>query len=192
MRKIPATMLAAAGLITLAVIWRLINWKYSVAPNLEIVSASALVAGAFLSKRAAVVVPLAAMAVSDILIGNSMILLFTWSAFGLIGLAGVLLRRLSDRPAMLVLASIGAAVGGSTFFFLYTNFGVWLLGDGAMYAKTWSGLVQCYTMGLPFFRTMLVGNVIIVPAYYGAALLVRQVLASRVQREALRVEPAGR
>jgi hypothetical protein len=192
MKRIPTAWLVAAGLIVTAVIWRVLNWQYSVAPNLEIVTASALVAAAFLSWRMALVVPLAIVAVSDILIGNSMILLFTWSAFAMIGVAGLLLRRFRDRPVGLMLASVGAALGGSVFFFIYTNFGVWLLGDGTMYAHTWSGLVQCYAMGVPFFRTMLLGNLIIVPAYFGVALLVRRMLAHRMERESLGVQLGGR
>jgi hypothetical protein len=178
-KKIPVMWLVAAGLIVLAIIWRVVNWEYSIAPNLEIVTASALVAAVFLGRRAAIVVPLAIMAVSDILIGNSMILLFTWSAFALIGLGGLLLRRLEGKPGKLMLASVGAAIAGSVFFFLYTNFGVWLLGDGTVYAKTWAGLVECLTMGIPFYRTMLFGNIVLVPAFFGTALLVRHFAAKR-------------
>jgi len=192
MKRISKTMFVAAGLVAVAVIWRLMNWRYSVAPNLELVTASALVAAAFLGRRAAVVVPLAIMAVSDILIGNSNILLFTWSAFALIGLSGLLLRRLAGSPLRLLAGSLGLAVAGSVFFYLYTNFGVWLLGDGTLYAKTWSGLVQCYVMGLPFYRTMLAGNLIIVPAYFTTAILVQRTLAHRMQRETLEMEPVGR
>lgn len=69
-----------------------------------------------------------------------------------------------------MLASLGAGVAGSVFFFLFTNFGVWLLNDGTMYAKTWAGLVECYVMGLPFYRTMLLGNMVLVPAYFAVVL----------------------
>lgn len=177
MKKISNSWMIAVGLIATAVLWRYFNWSYSIAPNLEIVTASTLIAATFLSRRTAIVVPLAIMAISDILIGNSMILLFTWSAFALIGLAGLVLRRLSGSPAKLMLASLGAAIGGSVFFFLYTNFGVWLLGDGTLYAKTWAGLMQCYAMGIPFYRTMLIGNMVLVPAYFGVALAVKAMQA---------------
>jgi hypothetical protein len=172
MKKIPAITLIAIGLVVVAVLWRIINWSYSYAPNLELVTASALVAATFLSRRAAIMVPLAIMAVSDILIGNSNILLFTWTAFALIGLAGLALRRFGGSPVKLMLGSLGMAVAGSLFFFAFTNFGVWLLGDGTMYAKNWSGLVSCYVMGLPFYRT--------------------KALADRMEREALGVELARR
>ncbi|HVQ44090.1 MAG TPA: DUF6580 family putative transport protein [Candidatus Saccharimonadia bacterium] len=181
MKRFSATWLVAAGLIATAVVWRLVNWQYSIAPNLEIVTASALVAAAFLGRRTAVVVPLAIMAVSDILIGNSNILLFTWSAFALIGLAGLVLRRFTGRPARLLAASVGMAVGGSVFFFVWTNFGVWLLGDGTLYAKTWAGLTECYVAGLPFYRTMLVGNLVLVPAYMGTALMIARLRAAQLE-----------
>lgn len=164
------TWLVAGGLVIAAVMWRLINWQYGIAPNLELVTASALVAATFLTRRLAIVVPLAIMAVSDLLIGNSSIALFTWSAFALIGASGLALRRLKRKPGRLMLASLGAGVAGSVFFFLFTNFGVWLLNDGTMYAKTWAGLVECYVMGLPFYRTMLLGNMVLVPAYFAVVL----------------------
>src|SRR5262245_47461020 len=88
------TWLVVGGLVATAVAWRVVNWNYGIAPNLELVTASTLVAATFLAKRAAMVVPLAAMAVGDILIGNTSILLFTWSAFAMIGVSGWLLRRL--------------------------------------------------------------------------------------------------
>lgn len=184
MKKIPTSWLVAAGLIATAITWRFVNWDMAIAPNLEIVTASTLVAATFLSRRWAVVVPLAIMAVSDILIGNSNILLFTWSAFALIGGAGLLLRRLKGSAPKLMLASVGAAIGGSVFFFLYTNFGVWLLGDGVTYAHTWAGLMECYAMGLPFYRTMLVGNLVLVPAYMGVALLVSRAHAAQTAASA--------
>ncbi len=168
--KISRQTLLALGLIISAVCWRLVNHAYGIAPNLEIVTASTLVAATFLSTRWAFAVPLAIMAASDILIGNSPILFFTWSAFGIIALGGLALRRLKTSPRKLMLASLGAALAGSVFFFVFTNFGVWLIGDGQMYAKDASGLLQSYIMGLPFYRTMLLGNIIIVPSYFVAAV----------------------
>lgn len=179
MKKLSPSWMVAAALIVTAIIWRMINWNYSIAPNLEIVSASALVAAVFLNRRAAIVVPLTIMAISDILIGNSMILLFTWSAFALIGIAGLALRRFSGSPAKLMVASVGAAIGGSVFFFLFTNFGVWFQGDGVTYAKTWAGLMECYAMGLPFYRTMILGNLVFVPAYMATGLVVSHAWAGR-------------
>lgn len=184
--------LAVIALIATGVAWRWTNWNYSIAPNLEIVTASALVAAVFLSRRMALIVPLGIMAISDVLIGNSNILLFTWSAFALIGLGGLAMRRWRGSAPKLMLASVGAAIGGSTFFFVFTNFGVWLLGDGTMYAKTWDGLMACYAMGIPFYRTMLLGNLVLVPAFMGGALLIQAMLAHRVERKTLGMKLGSR
>jgi hypothetical protein len=169
----------ASGLIVTAALWRVINWHYGLAPNLEIVTASSLLAAVWIGWRGAVAVPLLAMAVSDVVIGNSPILFFTWTAFALIGGGGLLLRRWQGRPAGLMLASLGGGIAASLFFFIYTNFGVWLIGNS--YPHTWAGLMQCYAMGLPFYRTMLVGNLIFVPAYFGAALYLGHYASQRLE-----------
>lgn len=162
--------LAAAGLIATAVAWRVINHTYGIAPNLEIVTASILLATVFLGWRAAVAVAFGTLVLSDLLIGNSSIFVFTWSAFAVVALGGLVLRRLRERPAALVLGAVGAGVATSVWFFVWTNFGVWLLGDGAMYPHTLAGLSQSYLMGIPFYRTMLLGNVVLVPLYFAAAI----------------------
>jgi hypothetical protein len=169
--KIQKSWWIAGGLIATAVAWRVANWQFGIAPNLEIVTASTLLAAAFLGRRWSLVVPVGIMAASDVIIGNTSILFFTWSAFAVIGLAGLALRRLKARPGQLMLGALGAGVGASLWFFAYTNFGVWLLGD--MYPHTLAGLMQCYAMGLPFYRTMLLGNLVLVPAYFAVALVVR-------------------
>jgi hypothetical protein len=176
MTKIRVGWLVAIGLVVIAEAWRLYNYQHLILPGLELVTASTLVAAALLPRRAAVAVPLALMAGGDLILGNSPILFFTWSAFAAIGLAGLGLRRLQSARGKLVLASAGAGVAASVFFFLFTNFGVWLLGDGTMYAKTWQGLIDCYIMGLPFYRTNVLGNLVLVPAVmavgvYGPALV---------------------
>lgn len=49
------------------------------------------------------------------------------------------------------LLSLGAgSLVGSVLFFVVTNFGVWCL--STTYAKSVSGLAQCYAAAIPFFR----------------------------------------
>lgn len=61
-------------------------------------------------------------------------------------------------------ASIAAAsFVAPTVFFLFSNFTVWL-GNTTMYTKDFSGLVNCYEMGLPFYRNALIATFIFVPA----------------------------
>jgi len=55
---------------------------------------------------------------------------------------------------------MGAGYGlvGALFFYFYTNFGVWLIGN--LYPHTFSGLINCYMMGLPFLRLQAVGSMV--------------------------------
>jgi hypothetical protein len=58
-----------------------------------------------------------------------------------------------------------ASVAGATFYFLASNFAVWA-GDAQLsYPKTFTGLMQCYTAGLPFYRNSLIATIIFVPAF---------------------------
>ncbi len=159
------------ALATLAITWRLINYQLEIAPNLELVTVATLLAATFLDRRVALLVPLIILAVSDQIIGNSTILIFTWSAWFMLALAGLLLRGLSYNPKTQLISATGLAVGGSIFFFVYTNFGVWITGN--FYPHTLAGLASCYLMGVPFYRTMLLGNLIIVPFAFGIVAFAR-------------------
>lgn len=161
------TYIAAGALIALAVTWRLINWQTMLAPNLEFVTMATVLAAVWLPRRFALIVPLTAIIVSDLIIGNSPILYFTWSAWAIIGLSAILIRRFRERPKALLLAGLGGALASSLFFFAYTNFGVWLI--GGLYPHTLTGLFQSYVMGLPFYRTMIIGNTILVPLGIGVS-----------------------
>lgn len=53
---------------------------------------------------------------------------------------------------------LGTIIGSSVGFFLFSNFGVWL--TGSMYPMNMGGLLQCYMMGLPFFKSGILGDVV--------------------------------
>jgi hypothetical protein len=152
----------AGSLVVLAIAWRLINWRTMWAPNLELLTLATILAAVWLPSRYAVMVPLVAIICSDIIIGNSPILFFTWSAWAVIGAGSLLMKRFKNRPKLLVAIGFGGALTSSIFFFAYTNFGVWLI--GGLYPHTLNGLTQSYIMGLPFYRTMIIGNAILIPA----------------------------
>ncbi|MGB0770748.1 MAG: DUF6580 family putative transport protein [Flavobacteriaceae bacterium] len=114
-------------------------------PNFTPVTAIALFGGLYISNKIlAYALPLIIMFISDIFLGFSSITLFVYSGFMLVTLIGTLRKK----PNILTIFM------GSLSFFIVTNFGVWLLG----YPKTWTGLVECYTLALPFFRNSLLGD----------------------------------
>lgn len=114
-------------------------------PNFTPVTAIALFGGLYISNKIlAYGLPLIIMFISDIFLGFSSITLFVYSGFMLVTLIGTLRKK----------SNILTIFMGSLSFFIVTNFGVWLLG----YPKTWTGLVECYTLALPFFRNSLLGD----------------------------------
>lgn len=131
-------------------------------PNVETLTVVSLLAGAWLGGVYFFIVPLATVAITDMYIGfgQDATMLFVWSAWAVIGGLGWLLRK-SKRNFKFGFKLTGMGVVASTFFFIWTNFGTWLAWN--MYPHTWSGLVQCYVMAIPFFKANLLGNLVIVP-----------------------------
>lgn len=156
------------GLIFLAVAERL--WL-DLGPNVELVTLMSVLASVYLGRRWGVAVALVALIISDLILGNTLIMLFTWSAFVLIAWGG---QQVRHSPARAGIYGLLAAL----FFYLYTNFGVWLI--GGLYPKTWLGLVECYLMGLPFFKIHAVSSVFLLGGSF--ALLNTKVLLNRFFR----------
>ena len=140
--------LVLVGLIVAAAMTRLIPHP----PNFTPVEATALFAGAyFIDRRFAILVPIAAMVLSDIFIGFFHgTLPVVYGCMALIAWFG---RGLMQKRTPVRIAAYGFA--SAVFFFVVTNFAVWA-GSG-MYPPTFEGLVACYTMALPFFQNTLAG-----------------------------------
>lgn len=62
-----------------------------------------------------------------------------------------------------------ALIGGlpSLAFFVVTNFVVWFIRRGVAFDDNMSGLVDCYTVAVPFYRWMLAGDVFYIVALFG-------------------------
>jgi hypothetical protein len=145
--------------------------------NIAPISAIALFAGAhFERKSLAFAVPLAAMLLSDAIIGFYPQLWVTYMAFALVVCVGFLLRK-----NMGILQVSCATLGSSVLFFLITNFSLWSHYD--MYSHDLSGIMQGYTMGLPFFRNTLLGDLFYSALLFGGfALAERKFTVLRTQK----------
>ena len=133
------------------------------APNFTPVIALAIFSGAMIpNKSLAVALTLAAMFLSDLFLGLHSTMTVVYVSLILIVLLSSLLQKtslLADRKLSLKsLASLlGFSVFSSLVFFLFTNFGVWVLQD--MYPKTMSGLMLCYVAALPFLNATITSTV---------------------------------
>ena len=131
-------------------------------PNFSPVAALALFGGATIaSKRLAFVLPLAAMFLSDLILGFSTITPVIYGCFALIVCLGFWAKRKQN------VGRIGlAAVAGSILFFVVTNFGVWAL--GSYYPKTAAGLMECFVAAIPFFWNTLTSDLFYTVILFGA------------------------
>ncbi|MBF0532866.1 MAG: hypothetical protein HQL23_07215 [Candidatus Omnitrophica bacterium] len=129
-------------------------------PNFSPVLAIALFSGVYINRKYALILPVALMALTDLFLGGHPTMFFTWGAILVIAAMGIWVRNRKSAGVVL-LGSLGAAV----FFYLVTNFGVWLM--TGMYAKTFAGLMDCYVMGIPFFRTSVVSTLIYAAVLFG-------------------------
>ena len=178
-----ARFVAILGIIFSAAAMRLLPHP----PNMTPVAAMALFGGVyFATKRTAFLVPLAAMYLSDLVLGFFVydfgwfhwFMPFVYASFAVTVCLGLLIRR------RLTLLTVGeAALTGSVLFFILTNFGVWLAGN--LYPKTVAGLISCYVAAVPFFRNMLVGDAAYTLVLFGGFALAQRFLPF------LREEPAG-
>ena len=151
--------------------------------NLTAVGAVCLFGGAYFQKKwLAFVVPLAALAVSDVFLqifvypqfGPNY---FKYVCFAMTVPLGFLLRgRMRLQPVgaeaksaffqlmhivlQKLLPAGATAVIATVLFFLLSNFEVWVSGHGNRYPLTPTGLLACYVAAIPFSLNMLKGNLL--------------------------------
>jgi hypothetical protein len=156
--------LLVACLVGLVVAARLIPH----APNVTPIVAAALFAGTvFRSRALALTVPVAAMLLSDLLIGfgDWRMRLVVYAALILPAALGLWGRRFRGGGFLLPLA-----LTSSLLFFAASNFAVWAF--SGMYAHDLSGFVQCYVLALPFLQNTVIGDLAWTAALFGSWWLV--------------------
>jgi hypothetical protein len=129
----------------------------------------ALFSGVYFNKKWAFIIPIISMLISDTILGFHSGMIWVYGSFALITLIGLSLKS-NKKPGFIIASSIVSSI----IFFVITNFGVWLTG---YYGLTMNGLIQCYTMAIPFFRNSLAGDLIYTVLMFGIyELLLRFIL----------------
>jgi len=161
-------LLFMIGYIVIGVLTRTV---FHIAPNVEFVTGVTLAGAYFIKCKYSASVPVAIMFISDLIIGNSAIYIFTWSAFGITWLLGRALNsdrfsKIFEKLGIFKLFAVSelGGVAFTIFFYLWTNLGVVVVSN--LYPKTLSGLLMSYKMGVPFLVPQLIGNMIIVPSVF--------------------------
>jgi len=129
--------------------------------NFTAIGALAIFGGAqFNDKRLAFIIPITAMAISDIFIGNGFSLAVYTGFIAMVG-CGFLIRNKVNSTNVILASFISASV-----FFLITNFA--FLYPASLYPHNISGILTSYAAGLPFFRNMLIGNLVFSAVLFGS------------------------
>jgi hypothetical protein len=137
-------------------------------PNLTSITAVALFGGAYFSdRRLAFLVPLAALLLSDLILGFYSHMEVVYLSFALVVCVGLWLQK---RRSAIYIA--GAALASSILFFLLTNFGVWAF--ESLYPKTVEGLLACYVAAIPFFQNTLQGDLFFTAVLFGGFTLLER------------------
>lgn len=159
------------GMIVVAAFSRLIpHW-----PNFTAIGAMALFAGSTLGfQLRSVLVPVVALLVTDLIFGfhSTMIAVYGATIFSIMLGAFFLQKRTVKKV-------LSFSILGSMSFFIVTNFAVWAI-DG-MYSKDLNGLLQAYTMALPFFPSQIFGDLFFGAILFGSyALLARKKTLAKI------------
>jgi len=164
------------SLVALDVVARLLPH----APSLTPLAASALFAGViFRSRILALAVPIAAMAISDLVLGG-----YDWRimAAGYVAIAMPAFLGMWARWNGRTIAIAAAVPTMSLLFFAASNFAVWAF--SGIYPLTAQGLVACYIAALPFLKSTLIGDALWSAALFGAWWVVGALLINRASPKA--------
>lgn len=166
---IPALLLVLSAVVYRVTTGLLIHSGASWLSNFAPLAAIALCSAAYFPNKYKFSVPLLTLFISDAIInfryGAALLdpqILVRYAGLALVGWIGVLLQNRASLKTLLP-----ASIAGSTMFYLITNTFSWLSDPG--YTKSFSGLIQSLTVGLPqysatptwiFFRNSLVSDLV--------------------------------
>lgn len=164
-------LILSGALLSIGILSRLIPH----APNATAMTAITVAGVLYLKRPYILTLPLLTLFLSDLIIGfyDWRMMAVVYSSFGAIALGSAYAPRIKYGWALTL-------IGSPLFFFLTTNFMVWL--TASWYEKTLAGLLLSYELGLPFLRSMMLGDVLYTVGVIGVIEVVRSVLAASVRR----------
>jgi hypothetical protein len=158
------------GIVMLAALARLIPHP----PNVTPIAAMALFGGAYFSgRKAAYAVPLAAMLLSDIILGFLVYGNALWASQPVVYACIIVMVAMGRlvRPRCSPLSVALVTMASSVMFYVVTNFAVWAF--GSFYPRTWDGLTTCYIAAIPFFRNTVMGDFAFTALLFGGFALLQ-------------------
>jgi hypothetical protein len=145
--------------------------------NFAPIAAMALFGGSYLSKKQAMIVPIAAMVISDFFIGFD-----SWTSramvYGAFLLTAAIGMWLKNHRNVYTVAD--ASLASSVIFFLLTNLP--FVHAASLYPYTLEGTMASYVNALPFFKNTLMGDLFYTAVFFGAFELVKAYSESKLAK----------
>ena len=129
-------------------------------PNFTPIIAVALISGYFFKNiNLSLLILLVAMLLSDLFIGFYENMIFVYASLLLITFVFHKISKEINFKNLFIYC-----FAGSLIFFIFSNFGVWVLGSPGVldvaYERNLSGLVECYILAIPFFGNTFLSTLI--------------------------------
>ena len=122
-------------------------------PNFTPIIAMAIMSGYFFRNiYLSLFVMLFSMLLADVFIGFYYNMIFVYLTLFLITFIFFNISNKINSKNLLI-----CSLTGSLVFFIFSNFGVWVL--GSLYEKSLTGLVECYILAIPFFLNTLLSTI---------------------------------
>lgn len=158
-------------------------------PNFSAVEAIALLGGTYMASRyLGIIVPILSLYIVDLVLNNTVLrgfypdhsglvlwdsyMLFNFGAIALIAFMGSFLLKKIDAFRVITGAIIAPII-----FFLVTNFGAWL--TSSLYSKSFSGLIESYIAGRPFFKASFLGTLVFTCIIFGSFEMIKRYSLTR-------------
>jgi len=136
-------------------------------PNFSPLASVVLFTGVYGQSKKYIILPLLALLISDFFLGfyKLEIMLAVYSSLTLVGVIGLWLKNNKN-----ILNIVSSTLGSALLFFLITNLAVWSF--GSWYSHDLTGLVLCYNLAIPFFKSTLLSNIVYAGLLFGSYELV--------------------
>lgn len=132
-------------------------------PNFSPLYSLLIFSGAYITRTRWAFLPLLSLAISDLFLG-----LYAWpimlSVYGSLAINVLIGRQLKKNLSAINVLT--ASLISALIFFLITNTAVWSF--GTWYSHNLSGLMSCYTLAIPFFKTTLISTLLYSGLMFGA------------------------
>ena len=110
-----------------------------------------------LLKYISFLIPIVILFITDLILGFYKGMIFNYLVFLSYSIFSYFIFYRYSKLSKTILGLV-LSVGSSIYFFIISNFGVWLLTN--MYSKDLAGFILCYINALPFLKNSIISSII--------------------------------